>query len=251
VAIDGDVLVAGERPNRGADVHRWNGSTWVTEQSLLPLGGNNYDHFGVSVAVRGDTIFVGADENGTPEFGPGGSVYVFRRSGATWIERQKLTASDADRGDKFGNSVSLGMDDALVGATYNSDPGVASGSAYVFRLEGNNWKEKRRLTASDSSAADFFGGQVAIDGRWGIVGTYANDDACPTNQFCDSGSAYVYDIPICVVGIPVVSEWGLVVLGLLLLTGGSILIARRFEPAPRSAGASPGTNVKASKGATT
>ena len=50
------------------------------------------DDFGYSVGLSsdGNTALVGARfEN------PSGAAYVFTRSGATWTQQQKLTASDA------------------------------------------------------------------------------------------------------------------------------------------------------------
>ena len=54
-----------------------------------------------SVAIAGDTIVVGAcqdDDNGTDS----GSAYVFTRTGTTWTEQAKLTASDGAADDQFG-----------------------------------------------------------------------------------------------------------------------------------------------------
>ena len=51
-----------------------------------------------------------------------GSAYVFVRSGTTWSEQQKLTASDARPGDSFGWSVAVSGDTAVVGA-YVDDHG--------------------------------------------------------------------------------------------------------------------------------
>ena len=73
------------------------------------------DSFGYSVSISGDSVIVGAngdDDNGSNS----GSAYVFTRSGGTWTEQQKLTASDAAGGDQFGYSVSISGDSDIVGA---------------------------------------------------------------------------------------------------------------------------------------
>ena len=64
VAIDGDTVVAGawEWPNEGfAKVYRTpdGGDTWTTAATLTASDGAKNDYFGRSVAVAGDTIFVG------------------------------------------------------------------------------------------------------------------------------------------------------------------------------------------------
>ena len=52
------------------------------------------DTFGTSVSISGDVVVAGAPRD--DDAGPGsGSAYVYRFDGATWVEEQKLTASDA------------------------------------------------------------------------------------------------------------------------------------------------------------
>jgi hypothetical protein len=57
---------------------------------------------------------------------------VFVRSGTTWTEFAKLTASDAATSDSFGISVSVDGGTVVVGALGDDDGGSDSGSAYVF-----------------------------------------------------------------------------------------------------------------------
>ena len=117
------------------------------------------DSFGFSVSVSGDTAVVGAwgdDDNGSYS----GSAYVFVRTGSTWTEQAKLTASDAAADDRFGVSVSVSGATAVVGANNDDDSGSASGSAYVFVRTGSTWTEQQKLTASDAAANDRFGTEI-------------------------------------------------------------------------------------------
>jgi hypothetical protein len=68
-----------------------------------------------------------------------GSAYVFTRTNGVWTEQQKLTAGDGAAVDRFGRSVALSGDTALVGASFD-DVGVnlEQGSAYVFVLRKSN-----------------------------------------------------------------------------------------------------------------
>jgi len=52
--------------------------------------------------------------------------------------------------------------------------------------------EVAKLTASDAAADDLFGRSVSISGDTAIVGAVFDDDACPTDPDCNSGSAYVF-----------------------------------------------------------
>ena len=138
--------------------------------------------FGVSVAISDDTTLIGQ----LPRFGEfAGSAYVFERNEGgqnNWGEVKKLTASDAIFGDgRFGQSVALSGDTALVGA---------ESSAYVFgRNDGgvNNWGRVKQLTAAGGAASYSFGRSVALSGDSAVVGA-PFDDAAGNS----SGSAYVF-----------------------------------------------------------
>ncbi|NQU24571.1 MAG: FG-GAP repeat protein, partial [Candidatus Nealsonbacteria bacterium] len=111
-------------------------------------------------------------------------------AGSGWIERHKLTASDATAREVFGHSVAISGDTAIVGAPTALDPfGIvdAGGSAYLFDVTTGN--EVYKLTASDAESDDYFGSSVAISGNIAIVGAYADDDGGT-----DSGSAYLFDV---------------------------------------------------------
>ena len=61
----------------------------------------------------------GDDDNGTSS----GSAYVFTRTGTTWTEQAKLTASDGAADDYFGSSVAIAGDTIVVGAYADDDNG--------------------------------------------------------------------------------------------------------------------------------
>ncbi|MHC4588306.1 MAG: FG-GAP repeat protein, partial [Planctomycetota bacterium] len=191
VAVSANVAVVGAYldddnglQSGSAYVYRWNGSSWVEEAKLLASDGAMGDQFGYSVAVSGDVALVGADgddDNG----GESDSAYVYRWNGSSWVET-KLLASDGTVDDRFGRSVAVSGDVAVVGAQGDDDNGYASGSAYVYRWNGASWVETK-LLASDGTASDYFGGSVAVSGDVALVGA-SGDDV----NGAQSGSAYVY-----------------------------------------------------------
>ncbi len=139
VAVADDTAVVGayndddQGMNSGsAYVFRWNGIAWIEEQKLLASDGVTHDTFGNSVAIAGDTAVIGApgnDDAGSES----GSAYVFRWNGATWAEERKLLASDSHFGDRFGWSVGVSGDIALVGADAGDNPPATdAGSAFLF-----------------------------------------------------------------------------------------------------------------------
>jgi FG-GAP repeat len=197
VALSGDTAVVGainDNTPAGSDagsayVFVRSGTTWTEQQKLTASDGAFGDFFGYSVALSGDTAVVGTRLDDTPAGTDAGSAYVFVRSGTTWTEQQKLTASDAAAEDIFGSSVAVDGDTAVVGADGNDTPaGTNAGSAYVFVRSGTTWTQQRRLRASDGAAGDFFGISVALDGDTSVVGADGDD----TSAGAQAGSAYVF-----------------------------------------------------------
>ncbi len=186
VAVSGDTAVVGalRDDDAGADtgsayVFVRSGTTWTQQQKLIASDAAAGDNLGWAVAISGDTFVVGAwfPNDAFPQ---NGSAYVFVRSGTTWAEQQKLTASDAvldPVGDRFGTLLAISGDTVVVGAHGDSDAGLGSGSAYVFVRSGTTWTERQKLTASDAGARDFFGYAVAIDGDTVVAGARLDDDA--------------------------------------------------------------------------
>jgi hypothetical protein len=145
------------------------GTTWSEQAHLIASDGALYDSFGWSVAAWNDTVLVGAPGNTVS--GAYGSVYVYSRSGTTWSQQARLTASDGERFDRFGWSVALSSDSALVGAYHDNvgDNGL-QGSAYVFARTDTTWSEEAHLTASDGETSDQFGHSVALGNDTALVG---------------------------------------------------------------------------------
>ena len=146
------------------------------------------DRFGASVAISVDTLVVGANMDDTGANSEQGSAYVFVRTDTSWVEQQKLTASDGAADDQFGSSVSISGNTVIVGAPLDDVGANADqGSAYVFVRAGTSWTQQAKLTASDGAASDNFGHAVAIDGNSVIVGANLDDVVA-----VDRGSAYVF-----------------------------------------------------------
>jgi len=209
VAISGNTVVVGSREDdTGSNTAQ--GSAYVFEKpvggwttgtetaKLTASDGATGDRLGVSVAIDGDTVVVGASDDDVGSHADQGSAYVFEKPAGGWTtgtETAKLTASDGAANDSFGESVAISGDTLVVGAYLdvigsNSD----QGSAYVFERPVGGWTtgtEAAKLTASDGAAEDHFGLPVAISGDTVVVGSFADDVGSNENQ----GSAYVFEKP--------------------------------------------------------
>ncbi len=199
VAVSGDTVVIGA--NGDDDLGYGSGSAYVFERfggvwtqtgRIAAADGAGGDSFGGSVAVSGNTVVIGASGDDDR-----GSAYVFEKVGGAWTQTAKLTAADRGR-DSFGKSVAISGNTAVIGA-YRDDDGCSlgitpcdSGSAYVFKKLAGVWTQTAKLTASDGARFDYFGRSVALSGDTAVTGAHRDDDACPGDLNCDSGSAYVF-----------------------------------------------------------
>jgi hypothetical protein len=164
-------------------------------QKLLASDRADSDNFGLRVAVSadGNTAIIGANQEDTGANSNNGAAYVFIKSGSTWTEQQKLTASDAASDDSFGGSVSLSSDGntAIISAASEStSPTSSNGAVYIFTRSGSTWTEQAKLLASDAASFVYFGASVSLsaDGNTALVGAY-NQSTSPNTQ---QGAAYVF-----------------------------------------------------------
>ena len=171
VSLSGTTLVAGApfaraRGDRigSAYVFSRNGRRWTEDLPLPRSGTLTAEDFGISVAVDGTTILVGANRD--DDLGDrSGSVYVYERTGDAWNEAGKILADDGRFADRFGTSVALEGHRALVGATGDDDGVPNSGSAYLFeQVSGGTWQQAGKLTAPDPQRKDEFGLAVSLSG---------------------------------------------------------------------------------------
>jgi hypothetical protein len=195
IAISGDFAVVGapKDDDNGKDsgsvyLFKRDGNKWSQQAKIKASDGVAGDVFGISVALSGNTILVGADLNDEKALNAG-AAYVFVRSDNNWIEQAKLTATDAGETDIFGVRVSLDGNTALISARRDDDEikGIDSGSAYVFVRSGNKWSQQTKLTAPDAATDDRFARSVAIHGNVALIGAMFQD-----NKGKNSGSAYIF-----------------------------------------------------------
>jgi hypothetical protein len=221
VAISGDTIVVGASGEDGfADslpasgavyVFVRNGGIWSQQAYLKASNKDSTDRFGTGLAISGDTVVVGAnqeDSNATGVDGDpsnnaapdSGAAYVFERSGEMWTQTAYLKASNTGSNDYFGIQVDISGDTIVVSAMLEDSDATGvngdqsnnskadSGAVYVFVRSGSNWIQQAYLKASDTGGSDFFGASVSISGNSIIVGApYNHLDAFPS-----AGAAYVF-----------------------------------------------------------
>ena len=206
VAIEVDTIaVSAKNANEGSFqscgiiyVYVRSENTWTLQQELLAsdrassdeLGGSELAKGGSALAIDGDTIVVGSDDNDDRT----GSAYIFVRSGTTWSEQEKLMPSDISQYDSFGISVAIAGDYVIVGSFRDDDKGYDSGSAYIFVRSGSTWTQQQKLVPSDGATNDIFGRAVAIAGNIAIVSAEQFNEG-QTYTGSGSGQVYVFTLP--------------------------------------------------------
>ncbi|MEO9918323.1 MAG: FG-GAP repeat protein [Parasphingorhabdus sp.] len=195
VAISGNTAIVGSYKaddevkgvNTGsAYIFALSDGIWRQQAKLTAGDGLANDTLGGNVTISGDTAAAGAighDKNGDNS----GAAYVFARSGATWGQQAKLTASDGAKGDAFGQSIAVHGNTMVIGAPHDDDKGDGSGSVYIFTRAGTIWTEQVKLTAADGAAGDLFGISVAVYRDTVLIGADLNDEKAP-----NAGAAYVF-----------------------------------------------------------
>ncbi|MFK7969348.1 MAG: hypothetical protein AB8F95_03225 [Bacteroidia bacterium] len=196
VSISGDYAIVGTRRSAAYILKRDTSGSWTEVQKLLASDKTGEDNFGYTVSISGDYAIVGdylklEGGNGTPYRFPG-VAYVFERdTSGTWVEVQKLLASDNANGNRFGKSISISGNYAIVGASTQSEGStLANGAAYVFERDtSGNWIEVNKLLASDRANLDRFGWSVSLSGDYAIVGALRESDGGTS----ENGAAYVFE----------------------------------------------------------
>lgn len=191
LSLDADTMVVGGPgafnwsvvPARAgkAWIFTGSGGTWTEAAALTASDGANGDWFGRSVARAGDVVLVGAPRHDVTTSGgdvlsDAGSVYVFTRSGTTWTETARLSASDASADAYFGFTVgAISRDRVVVGAA-----GV--GRLYTFVRSGGAWTQEsvvHTACSGDIGWALDVDGALAISGRpTGVVDLASGDGTC-------------------------------------------------------------------------
>lgn len=219
VSISGNTIVVGALeedggagdplPSAGAayvfDRNQGGANNWGQTAKLTADDAQSEDYFGWSVAVRGDTVVVGAiwEDGGIGDpLAESGAAYIFSRDvggAGNWGQVKKLTSSDAQAEDRLGSSIAIEDDVVVIGALGESggpgDPTPWAGAAYVYdRNQGGagNWGEVTKLMASDAQSDDYFGISVDLSNDRIIVGAYEEDGGAGDPEE-NAGAAYLFE----------------------------------------------------------
>ena len=185
--IDSDTAVLGTGISRSrVYIFTRSGTIWTQQQSLSvcePSGSSgNSCNFGANgLMVSGDTLAVANNSLNIDTNTSAGGVYVFTRSGTTWTQQQRLTASDGLANDNFGTGLAIEGNTIVAGSPALN---TRAGSAYLFSRAGSIWTQQQKFQISGVTASNSFGNSVSISGSKFIVAT--------PRDITGIGAAYVF-----------------------------------------------------------
>jgi hypothetical protein len=186
IAIDGDLVAVGagnatvlnatgQEINGGAVyLFKRQGMVYVPEAELVAPDPTEDAEFGRSVAIKGETVFVGARFAQVGDVEKAGAVYIYRKYKGSWHFEDKIVSPDSESEDNFGRALAFQSDLLVVTARKEASE---EGAAYLFSYNGGSWMYQEKITAGDSKPGDYFGQSVALQGDLMAIGARnANPD---------------------------------------------------------------------------
>jgi hypothetical protein len=241
-AIDGDVVVGGA-PNStppdfdacgGAYIHRRDAfGAWKQEAEIFPPDPEVGDFFGQTVAIEGNTAVVSAVKDVVGGVRTG-SVFVYVRSGTTWVLQQAITPPSGADLDYFGFGLALRGDDLFIGAPGDDVLATNSGAVHIYKRVGNTWtwQSVLRTTAASSPEEDAFGVVIDVEGDTLAVGACRENTVGAVRTYEEVGGTWTFNQVVTRPGGGSISQFGatLGVSGDSLIVGGSDVLTH-FEAA--------------------
>lgn len=216
LALHGNVLAVGAPfdGNAGTDtasgratdsgavhVFRRNAQIWREEAYLKAGNAAPGDLFGISVALSGNRLAVGAHMEDSAATGingdatddsaeNSGAAYVFVHRDGHWLQEAYIKSTHPQAAAGFGNSLTLDADTLAVGAHLENN---GNGAVYLYTRGNSGWQPHARLTAPTPAKNDLFGSSLALDADTLAVGAYLEDGTVAGRGAAEnSGAVYVY-----------------------------------------------------------
>lgn len=142
----------------------------------------NSEKFGISVAVNGNNVLIGAENKQGR-----GIAYLFDVNDDDPIHTLDIPIL-VSSGALFGHSVSIDGDVALVGAPVQSIGGVDKTGA-VFQFDVETGELTRTYLDPSPSAGEYFGGSVKVVGNAVLIGAQGKKN----ENVVAAGAAFLYD----------------------------------------------------------
>ena len=152
------VSVPGRGSAESVYMFQRSGTSWKEKKKLVPSDGAATDHFGQSLALSANAVFIGAYEKQVDANAAQGRVYIF--SGSTWDTELKMDSPAGKQYGYFGISLVVDGNRLVVG-----EPG--QNSVHTYYSDHGNWTLQSSLIDVIGS---YFGNSVAASSGTVVVG---------------------------------------------------------------------------------
>jgi len=178
IDISGDYAIVGARLDNEKGNHagaayilKKNDEKWQIHQKITSKDGKQNYQFGDKIAISGNYAIIGEQANNDLASNAG-AAYIYKNVSGSWNLIKKINADDYNQSYYFGCSVDIDGDYAIVGAYHDKSN---SGSAYIFKNNGDKWTQTKKITASTRESSSRFGYSVAISGDKVVIGAPYKD----------------------------------------------------------------------------
>ena len=114
--------------------------------------------FGEGVVINGDQILVAASRGMS-----GGAVYIYSRSGDSWVETGRLMGPDPAEGDGFGTSMAASGDRLLI-TSFSPFPPPGNGAVHSYVRAGSEWRHEGMIAVEGLPEGMLVGQAVVLSG---------------------------------------------------------------------------------------
>jgi len=199
------------------NVTRENAASFAQRAYIKASNTGASDYFGMSVAISGDTMVVGApyeDRTTSSTYRDTGAAYIFVRDDAgIWTQEAMLRDGGTYRYDYFGRSVAIWGDVVAIG-TPGEDSNVTgpinafafppnwtntsaggSGGVHIYKRTAGVWTQEAFIKSINTAANDSFGTSIALSENTLVVGAPGEDSGSSDpadNSLLSAGAAYTY-----------------------------------------------------------
>lgn len=194
IAIQNGIVVVGAPGDEhngiaSGSAYLFDASTGDQLEKLLPDSGNNFQTFGVSIAMDDGIVAVGSRTYFV--LGEGftfAKVHLFDASTGevTQILQADIENYNGDQGGQFADSIDIENGLVAVGAPHRNVFFDFSGAAYVF--DASSGEQLAFIFPDDRQDRDHFGFSVSLDNGTIAIGANEDDDMA-----WSGGSAYLFD----------------------------------------------------------
>ena len=162
---------------------------------------------------------------------------MFVRAASVIAQVAYVKASNPDRSDNFGESVSLSGDTLVVGAPGEDSAATGvngdqadnsafnSGAVYVFVRNGATWSQQAYLKASNPSTVASFGGAVSVSGDTLAVGAIGVNPSGAVYVFVRNGTTWSQQATLQASNAAIANQFG----NTVALSGDTLAVGSPFE----------------------